>query len=172
MAGNLEFINETEVTSAVTSFDFDNIFTDEYDVYQIIFRNFNYGNNATWISLRFLDSSGSVISTANYDYASLQMKAQTTFGELRGTGATSLPYGIYTNNNQGYGSVLTVYNPYDSGSYTFTAQQDSQFINTLNLYGHKNIGVLKIAGTHRGINLDTRNTNTFNTGNIQVYGVK
>ena len=99
------------------------------------------------------------------------MKAQTTFTELKGS-ATSLPYGIYTNNNQGYGSVLTVYNPYDSGSYTFTAQQDSQFINTVNLYGHKNIGVLKIAGTHRGINLDTRNTNTFNSGNIQVYGVK
>ena len=171
MATNLQFITETEITSAVTSFDVDNTFSDEYDMYKIIFRNFKYGNNATWISLRFLDSSGNAITTQSYNYATINAKAQASFTELRGS-ATSLPYTVYTNNGEGYGSVLNVYTPFDSDKNTFTTQQDTQFVTGLNLYTHKNIGVIKNAATHRGIHLNTRNTNTFEAGQIKVFGVK
>ena len=172
MAGNLEFITSSEVTSSVTSYSLDNIFSADYDVYQIVLRNFTYTSTATWINLRFLDSGGSVISTANYDWAMLNMNAGGAFAEYRGTNATNITYsGNYTSSSsQGNTQVLTVYNPFDSGSYTFTNSQDCQF--STNIMGNRKIGVLKIAGTHRGINLDTLNANAFNTGKISVYGVK
>ena len=170
MATNLEFITSSEVTSSVTSYSLDNIFSADYDVYQIVLRNFKYVSGANWINLRFLDSVGSVISTANYDGAGLEMKAQTTFSSNQQTNSTSYFYCLYTNNNVGQGAVLTIYNPYDSGSYTFITQQDSTFITSVANYGHKSIGGLKNAGTHRGINLSS--ASNFDSGNISVFGVK
>ena len=40
MATNLQFIKSVEVTSSTSSVDIDNVFTDNYDVYSILFTDF------------------------------------------------------------------------------------------------------------------------------------
>ena len=47
------------------------------------------------VDLRFLDSGGSVIDQAEYDYASLDLRAYTSFNEARDTGQTRIQNMVY-----------------------------------------------------------------------------
>ena len=172
MATNLEFIRKDEITSAVTSHNVDNIFSDTYDVYQIIIENVTYPTAATWLNLRFLDSSGSVISTANYDFSLLNAYSSGSFGQYRGTNQTGLTYGgnYSSSKEKGNAERITVYNPYNSNSYTYTNHQGAQW--ATNLYANRKLGALKTQSTVRGINLYTGSTTTFDGGVIKVYGIK
>ena len=102
MAGSLEFINQTEVTSGVTTIDVDNVFSADYDVYycQIVglYHNVNVSNGVEGI--RLIDSGGSVISASEYDNATLVLKADTTFQEVRNTSNSYMNMYLITDQNQ------------------------------------------------------------------------
>ena len=69
MATNLEFINQTEITSGVTTINVDNVFSDQYDVYYCQFRYFTTDVSNGIEGLRFIDNRGSVITGNEYGYA-------------------------------------------------------------------------------------------------------
>ena len=79
MAGNLELINSFEVTSTVTSFDCDNVFSANYDVYMIAIDGIQEVTAKQWLRIRFLDSTGTVINASEYDYAQLRMPSNGAF---------------------------------------------------------------------------------------------
>ena len=57
MATNLEFINSFEITSSTSAFNCDNIFSADYDVYEIYIRNLaTVGTTETSLYFRFIDS--------------------------------------------------------------------------------------------------------------------
>ena len=129
MAGSLEFINQTEVTSGVTTIDVDNVFSADYDVYycQIVglYHNVNVSNGVEGI--RLIDSGGSVISASEYDNATLVLKADTTFQEVRNTSNSYMNMYLITDQQSdgSSSSSFYIYNPYDSSSYTFMQYQSS-----------------------------------------------
>ena len=70
MATNLEFIKETITTvDRQTSVSLTDCFSDQYDVYAIIVNAQTYNATAEQLDVRLIDSSGSVISDSEYDYA-------------------------------------------------------------------------------------------------------
>ena len=178
MATNLQFIKSTTVSSGVTTVNVDNVFSADYDVYYCniigLYHNLNVENGVEGI--RFIDSAGSVISAAEYDYAVLLMLASAAFTDTtRATGANHINMPIITDqlSDSGGGNLgFYVFNPYDSSSYTFTTSQMAGK-NTSDFYGHKGIGVHKVAETIRGFQLYESNAaRTFGGGQINVYGVK
>lgn len=176
MAGSLEFINQTEVTSGVTTIDVDNVFSDSYDVYycQIVglYHNVNVSNGVEGI--RLIDSGGSVISASEYDNATLVLKADTTFEEVRNTSNSYMNMYLITDQQSdgSSSSSFYIYNPYDSSSYTFM-QYQSTGGNSSSKWGGKGIAVHKSAETIRGLQLYESNVaRTFGGGQINIYGVK
>ena len=176
MATNLEFIKSVDVTSGVVTVDVDNVFSDSYDVYYVqfvgVFHNTNVSNGIEGI--RFLDSSGTVISQSEYDYANLVMPSATAFQEQPNTARGFIFFGLYTDQlSDGQANAsMYIYNPYDSSSYTFI-QSQSAGKNSSDFYGNKTIGVHKSAETIRGLQLyESNSARTFGGGQINVFGVK
>ena len=172
MSGSLELISSQTISASTSSIDFDNVFSAKYDVYKIINSKLSTVaalNGST--DTRLLDSTGTVISASEYDYAQLVLRTDSAFGERKATGATSLSqfFGGTDNHPESMGAVAYVFNPFDSSSYTFFTSQVSYAVASV-YRGFKNIGVHKSAESCRGFRIFT--SQNVDEGVITVYGVK
>ena len=169
MATELQFIKSASGTS-VSSLSVTDCFSADYDVYQVIMTDFvsTVGVNPRY---QVINSSG-VVTTNTYDWATLLLNTTSTFGEQ---GNTNINYigligVVYENATLGIGTTTSVFNPYDSSSYTFFNSQASSTYNG-NTYGYKVIGVEKTAQQITGINVTNAGSGTF-SATVKVYGVK
>ena len=176
MATNLEFIKSTTITSAVSTLDITDVFSAEYDVYKIVANDLStVGTSQTDPDLRFINSSGSVISASNYDYAHLIMQTGSSFTEQRATGQAQL-YRFFSESvdqsPESGSQVSYIFNPFSSSSYSFAIYQS--FTATAGVkIAMKGIGVLKQAASMTGFQVrDSNTTRPFAGGTISVYGVK
>ena len=172
MAGSLEFIKSVEVTTSVSFVDVTDCFSDVYDVYKITTSGFTtVSTTSTDLDGRLLDSTGTVISSSNYDNAHLNLKGEAAFSQTRQVGVTEISavFGGTDDSPEGAGSVSYFYNPYDSSSYTFALWQASTRTNGV-LRGRKGIAVLKSAERCTGVRVLTTSANV-DEGKISVYGL-
>ena len=173
MATNLEFIKSVDITSSQSSTSIDNIFSDKYDVYKVVLSGIKtVGTDSVSLDMRLLDSTGTIITSSNYDWAYLDMNAGSSFVESRNTTATAFVRITAIDNPDSGNTVMYFYNPYDSSSYTFTQWQSASYFSGV-MEGYKAIGVHHSAETIRGIHLvELVGTRPYDTGKISVYGVK
>tara|TARA_A100001201_G_scaffold73651_1_gene66987 strand:- start:1712 stop:2242 length:531 start_codon:yes stop_codon:yes gene_type:complete len=170
----LRLINETEVTSSVSSVDITDVFSADFDIYCIT-QNLETptGSNAY---LRFINSSGSIISASNYDTKGLLMRSYNNFLErpTTGTNQTSLWSFNVSQVDASGGGAYWVFNPYSSSSYTFFLQQAGGHSTPAGGYlMHKAIGVLKQTNTMTGFNLfSSDSTTNIANGFIRTYGLR
>jgi hypothetical protein len=172
MATNLEFIKSVTGTSSA-AVDVTDCFSADYDVYKVTIYNKDASSGAFNQNLRLLDSGGTVISSAEYDYAGWQHTSYSAFAEFRSTTATSFEraIGLGTSGaDDGGGTVFYFFNPYDSLSYTFMLCQNVNFYAGNGLVAYKYIGVHHSAETISGLQLN--NGSNFTTITASVYGVK
>ena len=172
---NLRFIKEVSATSGVHSLEVTDVFTDDFDIYQITSSNLiSDSTTASALNLRFITSGGSVIST-NYDYAQLGMKGEASFVENRSTTPTRIwnLFGGIDDNPESQGSSCYVFNPTNSSSYTFVVYQSANHPSG-NLRSYKGIGVLhqqsKITGFQAEINESAVDFDA--GGSIKVFGLR
>tara|TARA_Y100000385_G_scaffold49149_1_gene45713 strand:+ start:208 stop:732 length:525 start_codon:yes stop_codon:yes gene_type:complete len=169
---NLRLINETTVTSGVTSVSATDVFSSDFDIYKITLEGF-YASTIDYFYLRLINSSGSVIATT-YDVASLEMKSGGAFNERRGTNFTAMfPSTNFLPNSEAenYNGVFYITNPYDSLSYSFMLGQSSQ-AEYSEMYGNKYIGVLKQTSSITGFQLSVGTLGgTLSGGTIRTYGL-
>ena len=173
MPTNLEFITNIQASGQTTqTIDCDNVFSDKYDVYCIkLYALESSSGNHQWVRIRYIDNTGTVITASEYDYAQYTMPATGAFYENRATNQNNIVYsGIGYTDDTGDNSIMYIYNPYDSSSYTFQMGQ-SAFSTGGNLYSAKGISVHKSAETIRGIRFYT-DPAYMGAWNISFYGVK
>ncbi len=173
MATNLEFIKSQSLTSSASSLSVTDCFSDKYDVYYISIVKAKVETSDKQLQMRLINSGG-VISTSNYDEATLQIRSDTTFSEKRNTNTTRIAETLEldASSNTGTGFGMYVFNPYDSSSYTFTKHQSSSFSLSPNLYGYKGIGVYKVAEQITGIHFLVAGGVNLSELIVNVYGVK
>ena len=168
MATNLEFIKSATASGGVNTLDISDCFSAKYDVYELFIPKVDTASNF-YPSFRFLKASdGTADTTANYDSAALLLGA-TGLGEQRYTNQTSIvnSFGLAgVNDNKNFGRV-TIYNPFDSSSYTFINGHSSMVYS--NLSGAKTIAVHKVAQSNSGIQLLFSNMTEVKAS---IYGVK
>tara|TARA_R110002012_G_scaffold315146_1_gene528575 strand:+ start:519 stop:1040 length:522 start_codon:yes stop_codon:yes gene_type:complete len=169
---NIRFINKTIVSSTVASVSVTDVFTTDFDIYQITLDDGNSSANAN-VDLRFINSSGSIIASSSYDYAHY---IQTDYGgyvESIGVGSTFLEdiggMGRSTENQNG-GNQFYIFNPTDSTSYTFFAGEASKNA-TSGSANQKGVGILKQFDNITGFYLQLATGNITNL-NINVYGIR
>ena len=117
----LRFINET-TGSSVSSVDITDVFSSDYDIYKITGVG-NFSNTNRFIYFRFINSSGSVITSSNYDYANYVMETNTSFSESRATSQDHIERLVYSSNGNDFGFQIYVFNPNNIDSYTFAKFQ-------------------------------------------------
>jgi hypothetical protein len=169
MAGNLEFIKSASGTS-VSTLEVTDCFSDKYDVYAFAITKVDATSDGN-IDLRFIDSGGSVISDAEYDYALLSLISYAGFGETKGTNGTKIEniMRVDTDTEKNGGSIHYIFNPYDSSSYTFYLGQSGGAVASSGLIGTKAIGVHKSAEQITGFQFLA---GSYDTLTVNVYGVK
>ena len=170
MATNLEFIKSASGTQ-VSTLDVTDCFSDNYDVYKIIFNGTNTNTNGIYTAFRVI--VGGTAQASGYDVATLFLKSYQAFTEDRrpSTGDFEAVSYMSTGANIGtFGSVIYIFNPYDSSSYTYAKYQSSGDIGL----GSKTIAVYKVADQVTGLQFKPENAYAsakFDM-DISVYGVK
>ena len=171
MAGSLELTKFVEVSSATANVDVTDCFNDKFDVYKITFSDATSSFDGSSNNVRFINSSGSVISSSNYDFAYLRLRADSSYNELQGTSQDKLQEaGGIIPNTESLGTVLYVFNPFSSSNFTYVFMQMSSMSGTQDR-NYKYIGVLKDTSSITGIRFINADGNT-TSAKISVYGVK
>ena len=171
--GNLEFIKQvTHSGSNVNSISITDIFSADYDVYQIHINDLVY-DSATYFYCRLLDSTNTAITAGNYDRATLLMDTGSAWTERRSTGSGNFMelgfFGSGTTNSQV--NKINIFNPFSSSSYTFGLDQGFGFFGTRG-NGTKSIGVLKDTQSCKGFQVNTYSAGVyFTAGTITAYGL-
>ena len=175
---NLRLINETITQSAfVNQISITDIFSTDFDIYKIVISNAGYdgaSNDAVDMRARFINSSGSTITSSNYDSARVTMKAETTFDNDKFTNLGYMYGSVLVGNYQNGGAVLYVFNPTNSSSYTFMLGQGaSGYETSANKFrGAKQIGVLKQTSSITGINFVSSSASNDFKADIKVFGLR
>jgi len=173
MAGSLEFIKSGSATS-VTSLSITDCFSADYDVYKIIIKDLHSANQVNF-NMRFIDSSGSIITATNYDIAQLIMYSHASFGEKRQVNVSEIELGYYDcdTSASGIGVVLYIFNPFSSSSYSFITEQGSYFEGIANgMDGSKSIAALKQTASMTGLNFFLDSSASISSLKVDCYGVK
>ena len=174
MAGSLELIKKTTVSTSTTSLDITDVFTDKYDVYKITISGLSTATATTGqYNIRFINSSGTTISTNDYDYAALQLRASASFEQKQATASARISFLVRAYQDPKGGAItMYVFNPTNTGSYTFCSWQSAGMVN-LNLNGaQKGIGVLQLTDDITGFHIFENGGNNFDSAIFTVYGVK
>lgn len=170
---NLRLINETTVSSTVSSVNIENVFTDDFDIYKITSNGFELtSNGGANIDLRLINSSGSVIST-NYALAILNLKSNASFSEgNRSTNNDKVQFyfGRAGASGETTGSVGYIFNPTNSSSYTFGVFQNFYDNNNISPEGSK--GILALTQTNSITGFQAFCSSNFNEGTIRTYGLR
>ena len=167
---NLRLINETTVTSGVSSFNMTDIFSADYDIYKVTISDV-VSTNGYWY-LRPINSSGSVIATSDMDNARLLQKANASFGKDPGTNTSSLWHVQSIAYSSGTNGVFYIYNPFDSSSYTFMTGVQVGYFSANGSRNQTNIGVYRNSDSITGLNISQQSSGTFTAGKLRTYGLR
>tara|TARA_R100000742_G_C4259516_1_gene77333 strand:- start:46 stop:579 length:534 start_codon:yes stop_codon:yes gene_type:complete len=172
---NLRLISENILTTSVSSYTVDDLFSSDFDVYKIVITGTQTsGSAATDVNARLVNSSGSVDSTSNYEYAFQRLLPNTNYQiDGKGTSQSGMLDLVYTAKDGGSSAnnVIYVYNPYSSSSYTFFTQQ-SLVSEDSSMRGQKYISVQKKLQSNTGLNFYETNTRPFTGLKIRTYGLR
>ena len=165
---NLRLLSDT-TASSTTSISVTDVFSADYDIYKIVTNQAGISSE-TSIEGRFINSSGSLVTSSNYDFAREMLKSWTAFNDSS-----------YTNQDyfrsfgeactEGSHSVAWVYNPFDSSKYTFISIQNVAGVSS-GEFGMDCIAVLKVKTSITGINFFHDNGNAFTSFGCKVYGLR
>jgi len=171
---NLRLINETTVGSSVSTVNVTDVFSSDFEIYKIVVPQMvTAGTSATDVAMRLINSSGSVISDSDYDYANRGLLAYNPFQDERSDSADSIQkFGQADQEPEGASIVSYVFNPFSSSSYSFVLWQDSYSFGS-GKGGGKGIGVLTELSSITGFQLyAVSQTRPFDSSKIRTYGLR
>jgi len=172
MATNLEFIKKETLTSTANNLSITNCFSANYDVYKIVMTKIDTSQLAN-LRMRLIKSDDSIDSTTNYEYAIQILRSYTSISEQKDTGESEwrLISSQSASNFAGNGIEITMYNPFDSSSYTFHKTNSAGFLEASGIYAPHGIGVHTVAQSNTGFQMLLSGGN-YEVLEVVVYGVK
>jgi len=171
---NLRLINETIVSNdSVSAISVTDVFSADFDIYKVTVSNLTtVGSTQTRMFLRYINSSGSVVTASNYDNANHELWSNTTYDEERDTNTDKhRAMGYSDKAPEGMNAVYYFFNPFSSSSYSFILGQTS--LSQITTYqSNKGIGVLKQSASMTGFQLLETNSRPIKFANIRTYGLR
>ena len=169
--GKLVQVATNTVTSPVASVTLTGI--DSNDVYMVTINNANVSADGGNITPR-VTVSGTADSTANYDIAGKQLRADTTFGNSYNSNNTSFTCfaagGISTGEQSN--NILYLYNFNNASEYSFITFEEVMFDQNANLIGNQGGGVHTVAQSCDGIEFKVdAGAMNFTSGTFSLFRV-
>ena len=165
MSNNLRLLNETTVSSSVSSVTVSDVFTSDFNLYKIVFNGISTaGSTATPLNCRLINSSGSIVTSSEYDYAIMIQKAETTYSDsTRNTNQTKWDnfFGNPDDNPEVVAGVNYIVTPSDSSKFTFAFGEAA--VETRRWYKNSDI---------TGFQAFESNTRPINSGVFRTYGIR
>lgn len=167
----LRLINKTSATDGVAEINITDVFSADFDIYKITFTDLQTNSGADF-NMRWINSSGSAITSSEYDRAKYYMGANASFGDVRTTNQNYIQrpadaFGYSANGQTGFG-VMYVFNPFSNSAFTyFLAQGGLQGGASGTLA--KDIGVLTETTSIGGFKFYV--STTFKSLNVRTYGM-
>lgn len=171
---NLRLLNESSGTG-VTTLSVTDVFTSDFDIYKIEISCASALEQET--DLRFINSSGSIITASNYDYAQLYIRAYASDTEINSTSDTDIRLVVGDEDSFGGSAIIYIFNPTNISSYTFVVHQGSLAIdlsnnNTVSFASNKGIGVLHELTSITGFHLKNNNASASVDYTATTYGIR
>ena len=128
---NLRLLDEQSISSSVSTFSVPNVFTSDFDIYQITATDLSTtGTSETEIWLRFVSAGGSVITASNYEYGARYFFAWASASALNGTNQAGVRRCFAEVTDQSpevASSTIWIFNPYSSTEYTSLLFENSNY---------------------------------------------
>ncbi len=128
---NLRLIDESKITSSVSSFNVEDVFSSDFDIYRITCTDLSTtGTTAVSVNMRLINSAGIVITTTSYTYGYRLMLSWSGYADTTNTGNDIIYRAFSETTDQSpevAGSGLWVFNPFNSSQYTQLLIQNSQW---------------------------------------------
>ena len=172
MAGSLVLIQETTVSSPVSSVSLIGTNSSEFDVYFVQVIGVEMSSQVD-MTIRFT-VSGTADSSSNYDCASERLKASTSFGDISATNQAQIDLSVALGSNeQGYFNIY-IFNANNSSEFTFCTLES---VNTSDgsalVQGDMGGGVLTVTQATDGIQFfDNAGSANISSGTFKLYGLK
>ena len=170
MATNLQFLESFETDGNVSSLNMDNIFGKGYEQYNMFINLINADGNGGYMSLRFIDNSGSVITGNEYQYAGAQLKSYGSYDNTWASTNANLIAPIMLGSNddsRGGGAIVRIFNP-DIAQYTFVHGKSASYMDS-GLDGSIVGACHKAQEIVRGVQLTNHTSKTLK---VKIFGVK
>tara|TARA_Y100001938_G_C8062028_1_gene417888 strand:+ start:258 stop:803 length:546 start_codon:yes stop_codon:yes gene_type:complete len=180
MATNLQLVKEVSVQEAsggsFTPFSITDCFNANYDTYYVTINNIDGNLAGYYIWLRFIDSSGSLITGSEYAWSCHLMRSNSGFSSQRSANTTLINMvgfsgsGSATDDRYDTGTSFFVYKPFDATYMTMVTAEFGGSYNTPEHWGGQTIGVHKQQEQVTGMAFGGHSA--FYFAKIQVFGVK
>jgi hypothetical protein len=169
---NLRLLNETSFSGVATA-SVTNVFSTDFDIYKIVATGYEQtSGTAGRARLRFVNSSGSIVTASNYDHAKLAMESFGNYVETKATNESYIDFVLYHNGETGGASngVWYIFNPLSS-SYSFVIFQQNYKQSGYSASALKGIGVLKDISSMTGYSIFGGNGGSFDV-QFRTYGLR
>ena len=170
MAGSLEQVTTSTITSAVANISITGITTD--DVYLLTYHNLFMTDDGRVPNIRFTKSSDSSADTsANYDQVFIQMYTNQSFYKAGNNNGTN-----FSNNSTGTTilesqvGMMYLYNFGNSSEYSFMTQEGLNITETPEYTSMTKGGVLTVAQSTNGVQF-VANSGTIKSGTFTLYKI-
>ena len=157
--------------SSVSALDITDVFSSDFDIYKLEI-NTHQSASSQELGLRYINSSGSVITSSEYDIATHLLTSYQSFVEKSELNHDSFDFFGFNNTNVHMGSIHYIFNPFKSSCYTFGLQQTASFNNGNGGLNYKGINVLTELSSVTGIRLLGDSGNTLTQINARIYGLR
>jgi hypothetical protein len=171
MSSSLILLSEVNATSGATA----NItFTDtSFDVYFLQFNDVRCDTDDKDLNFRFT-ASGTADSSANYEYAVYELRADTSHVNRGATGQTSLPVNISgqgTGTGESCNGNIYAFNFNNTGEFSHITMEITMFDFVERIFGWQGGGALKAVGARNGFEFFWESSANFSSGNFKLYGL-
>ena len=172
MAGSLILINEVTITSGATM----NItgIDSTFDVYFLQFNNVVADTDNKDLYYRFT-VSGTADSSANYDYATKELRTDMSFQNRSATNQTYIPVnisGLGTGTGEAGVGNIYAFNFNNSSEYSFVTFETNIYDFDPRLMGWQGGGVLTETQITNGFEFFWESSVDFASGTFSLYGLK
>ena len=170
---NLRLLNETTISSNVARIEVTDVFTSDFDIYQIVFKNFTT-DGAGNMSFSYINSSGSEERTSpDYSFANLNCQTDASFTETKDGSHDSIQsFGSIGNNTgENTNGYFYIFNPFINTSRTIAIFQNAGIRGNVNA-NKRGIGMFKNNNSLTGFTFFLEESVDYISGSILTYGLR
>jgi len=168
--GKLVQVATETVTSPVASVTLTGIDSD--DVYMVAVSGVKPASDSYPLYMRFTES-GTPNTTANYDFAYKELRADTTFGNSGAANFSIIDLSASTGNDTGenFNAILYIYNANNSSEYTFCSFENNFMVSTPVFRGRQGGAVFTQTSAVNGMQFFFGSSVNTSAGTFTLYKV-